>query len=321
MQINKSYLYVGAGLLAMAGLTAWLVFKAPAKPGAAAADAAAEGLNKPRAIAFAKNGDLIIVDSKNNRLEVRKETGKLVKRFGKLGVAKGEFREPCGVAVDKAGNVFVADTFHTMDPNGGLPWGRIQKFDDDYDFKAEFGKVEAAPAELFGPRAIAVDGQDRVWLSDTGNGRLLVYDDNGKFIQAVGKKGKKELEFDEPFGVAFDDQGNAYVADRLNFRIQVVSKDFKFVRQFKVDGWEAAQINQEPYVAVDGKRGIVWVSDPTKKKVHRYNLMGKAHQAIDKGFDGPAQVAFSLPTGLAVKADGTLFVTDDGAGRVLTVKP
>jgi len=320
MQINKSYLYVGAGLIAMAGLTAWLVFKAPAKPGQASADAPAEGLNKPRAIAIAKNGDLIIVDSKNNRLEVRKANGK-VEHVGKLGTAKGEFREPCGVAVDKAGNVFVADTFHTMDQGGGLPWGRVQKFDDDYDFKAEFGKVEAAPAELFGPRAIAVDPQDRVWLSDTGNGRLLVYDVEGKFVASVGKKGKKDLEFDEPFGVAFDEQGNAYVADRLNVRIQVISKDFKFVRSFKVDGWEVAQINQEPYVAVDGKRGFVYVSDPTKKKVHRYNLNGGAHLAIDKGLDGPALVAFSLPTGLAVKADGTVYVTDGGIGRVLTIKP
>lgn len=320
MQINKTYIYVFAGLAVMAGLTGWLVFKAPAKPGQAAADAAAEGLNKPRAIAFAKDGSLIIVDSKNNRLEVRKPSGK-VERVGKLGAAKGEFREPCGVAVDKAGNVFVADTFHTMDPNGGLPWGRIQKLDDDYDFKAEFGKVEAAPNELFGPRAIAIDGQDRVWLSDTGNGRLLVYDNDGKFIEAVGKKGKKELEFDEPFGIGFDDQGNAYVADRLNFRIQVISKDFKFVRQFKVDGWEATQINQEPYVAVDSKRGYVWVSDPTKKKVHRYNLMGKEHLAVDKGFDGPAAAPFSLPTGLAVKEDGTVYVSDGGLARVLTIKP
>jgi DNA-binding beta-propeller fold protein YncE len=111
------------------------------------------------------------------------------------------------------------------------------------------------------------------------------------------------------------------VADRLNYRIQVISKDFQAVHQFKVDGWEAAQINMEPYVAVDAKRGRVYVSDPTKNKVHSYTLDGKDHKAYDKGMDGAAPAPFNLPTGLAVAADGTVYVGDSGSGRILTLKP
>jgi DNA-binding beta-propeller fold protein YncE len=322
MQLNKNVLIVGGGLLVLAAATAVLVLKAPGRKGAAGSAGSAEavGLAKPRAMAYGAKGELIIVDSKNDRLEIRQADGK-VKHVGRRGTSKGEFREPCGVAVDKDGNIFVADTFYTQDPNGGLPWGRIQKFEKDYDFKAEFGKVEGGNPNLFGPRAIAVDGQGRVWLSDTGNGRLLVYDGAGKFIKEVGRKGKKDLEFDEPFGVAFDAQGNAYVADRLNFRIQVISPTFAFVRQFKVDGWENAQINVEPYLAIDQAKGLLYVSDPTKKKVHRYDLSGKGHKAYDKANDGPALVAFSLPTGLVVAADGSVMVSDGGSGRILTLKP
>lgn len=322
MQLNKTYLIVGGLLLAMAASTAWLVFKAPGHHASPFSAATAEpvGLNKPRALAFAKNGDLIIVDSKNDRLEIRSADGK-VKHVGHHGTAKGEFREPCGVAVDKDGNVYVADTFYTLDPAGGLPWGRVQKFDSSYSFKAEFGKVEGGNANLFGPRAVAVDSQNRVWLSDTGNGRVVVYDASGKFLKEIGHKGKKELEFDEPFGIAFDAQDNAYIADRLNFRVQVVSPDFQFVRQIKVDAWDATQINMEPYLAVDAAKGALWVSDPTRKRVLRYGLNGGKPKVYTQGMDGITPTAFNLPTGLAVGPGGVLSVSDGGLGRVLTLQP
>jgi len=319
MELNKTYLVVGGLLVAMSVGTAVLVFKAPGRK-SAASNAEAVGLAKPRGLAYGKNGDLIIVDSKNNRLEIRGRDGK-VKRVGKLGTGKAEFHEPCDVAVDKDGNIFVADTFYTMDPNNGLPWGRVEKLDAGGSFKAEFGKVDAPVANLFGPRGIAVDPQGRVWLSDTGNGRLLVYDNGGKFLKEIGHRGDKALEFNEPFGLASDKDGNVYVADRLNFRIQVISPNFTLVRQFKVDGWEKSQINVEPYVAVDNSKGWLWVSDPTMKKVYRYNLDGKQRKVYDKAMDGPAMAALLLPTGLAVGPDSNLTITDSGSAHVLTLKP
>jgi len=324
MQLNKTYLFVGIGLLAMAGATAWLVLKAPNKNGGAAKPGGEPvGLAKPRALAFAKDGDLIVVDSKNNRLEIRTTAGAVVKHIGKgdVGNGKGEFHEPCGVAVDKDGNIFVADTFHTLAANNGLPWGRLEKFDSSYNYVAEVQKSETGPPDFFGPRAVAVDNLGRVWLSDTGNSRILVFDNNLKFLKAIGTRGNKELQFQEPFGIASDADGNIYVADRLNFRIQVIASDFTFLRQFKVDAWEIGQINQEPYVAVDSRRHFVWVTDPTKNKVHRYSLKGGEHKAFDKGFAGSAAASFNLPTGVAVAGDGTVYITDSGSGRVLTLKP
>jgi DNA-binding beta-propeller fold protein YncE len=323
MQLNKTYLYVSLGLLAMAGATVALVLKAPNKGGASASKPALDpvGLNKPRALAFAKDGSLIVVDSRNNRLEFRSPAGAVLKHIGRgeEGSGKGEFREPCGVAVDADGNIFVADTFHTVDPNHGLPWGRVEKFDAGGNFVAEVGKSDAG--DFFGPRALAVDPQGRVWVSDTGNSRLVVFDNNLKFIKAVGARGDKDLQFQEPFGIAADAEGNMYVADRLNFRVQVVGPAFNLVRQFKVDGWEANQINMEPYLAVDSKRGLVWITDPTKNRVLRYNLKGQAKKAFDKAALGAASVAFDLPTGIALAADGTAFISDSGSGRILTLKP
>jgi DNA-binding beta-propeller fold protein YncE len=320
MELNKTYLVVGAVLVAMSVGTAVLVLKAPGRKGASAPSGDPVGLAKPRGLAWGKNGDLVIVDSKNNRLEIRGHDGK-VKHVGKLGTSKGEFREPCDVAVDKDGNLFVADTFYTLDPNNGLPWGRVEKLDASGSFQAQFGKVDPPNADLFGPRGIAVDLQGRVWLSDTGHGRLLVYDNSGKFLKQVGDHGDKPLQFNEPFGLAVDKAGNVYVADRLNFRVQVVAPDFSFVRQFKVEGWDKEQVNREPYLAIDNAKGWLWVSDPILNKVYRYNLDGKQRKVYDKALDGATVTAMNLPTGLAVAPDSTVSITDGGSGRVLTLKP
>ncbi|MGH7441097.1 MAG: NHL repeat-containing protein [bacterium] len=326
MKLNKTYLYVGIGLLVLVLLTAVLVFKAPRRNGATASKPAGEpvGLNKPRALAFAKDGNLIVVDSRNNRLEVRRPDGALVRYVGngQAGEGPGQFHEPCGVAVDSSGNVFVADTFHTTSANGGLPWGRVEKFDPSFAFLGEVDKSGSGQPGFFGPRSVAVDGQGRVWMSDTGNSRLLVFDDNLKFIRSVGRRGTQALQFQEPFGLAVDAEGNVYVADRLNFRIQVISPDFQLLRQFKVDGWETGQINQEPYLAVDNHRHWLWISDPTHGQVLRYSLHGKDRKVYKKGYAAVGvQVPFNLPTGLAVGPDGTLYVTDGGSGRVLTLHP
>lgn len=321
MQINKTYLVVGGLLLAMAGGTAFLVLKAPSKPGTGAASAEPEGLSKPRGLAFDKEGRLLIVDSKHHRIVAQNPDGSLHKRFGRQGTAKGEFREPCGIAVGPKGDIYVADTFHTLDPAGGLPWGRIQRFSAGYRFQAVLPKPGEGPTDFFGPRAVAVDPEGRVWVSDTGHHRLVIYAADGGFLRSLGGRGKGDLEFEEPFGIAFDAQGNAYVADRLNFRVQVIGKDFRLVRQFKVDAWESVQINMEPYLALDAGRGTLWVSDPTKARVHAYGLDGKKKATYTQGQDLGATVAFVNPTGLALDKDGTLHISDGGLGRILTLKP
>jgi sugar lactone lactonase YvrE len=317
MQLNKTYLYTGIGLVAVAALTALLVLKAPSKPGSPD-NGDSPTLSKPRALAIDANGNLVIADSKNNRLWVQKMNGEVLKKVGKAGTGEGLFREPCGVAVGKDGSVYVADTFFTLAENGGLPWGRVQKFSKDYKFKAVFAKPESGSSDLFGPRAIGVDPSGNVWLSDTGNHRLVKYDADGKFIAAYGKRGKGKAEFVEPFGLAFDAQGDVYVADRLNYRVEVLNGNGQYLREFKVAGWEDTQINVEPYLAIDNSRGFIYVSDPTKKKVHRYSLTGTGHKEFTK-FDGGGD--FSQPTGLAVAPDGTLLVTDGNLARVVTLKP
>src|SRR5205823_10962023 len=75
-----------------------------AKPGSGDGE-----LLRPAGLAVEKNGNIIVVDSGNNRLQVFSPDGKFVGKCGSAGNRPGEFNQPWGITLDKDGNIFVAD--------------------------------------------------------------------------------------------------------------------------------------------------------------------------------------------------------------------
>jgi tripartite motif-containing protein 71 len=313
---NKKIQIAAAVLIALAVLAGIMVTmnkkKTNPKPNA---PQVSEGLNRPRGMAFDAKGNLFIADSKNDRIEVQGPDGKTLRKFGKQGVANGQFREVCDVKIDKDGNVLAADTFHTSDPKGMMPWGRVQRLDAEGKFLGSFG-VSGSFGPLFGPRGLAVDGEGSIYLSDTGNHRVLKFNAKGEFLFPVGSKGSKPGQFIEPFGLATDGQDNLYVADRLNYRIQVFNKQGQFQREWKAIDWEESQLC-EPYLAIDAKKGLVYATASTKNNVHRWTLQGKDHKVYAKADNG----AFNAPIGIVVKADGSVVVSNGGTANLVTFKP
>jgi DNA-binding beta-propeller fold protein YncE len=316
---NKKIQIVAGVLIVLAVVAGLLVALSSKKKGHGGTAAAGDSLNRPRGLALDASGKLYIADSKNNRVQVQDASGKVLRAIGGVeGSANGQFREDCGLALAKDGRLVVADTFHTLDPKGGLPWGRVQVFSPEGKFKLAFGdNGQGSFGTLFGPRGVAVDSEGSLWLSDTGNHRLLKFSAKGDFLMPLGQRGKGKGQFIEPFGLAVDSADNIYVADRLNYRIQVFGKDGSFKREFKSLGWEENQAC-EPYLAIDNTRGLLYATDTTKNLVHRYKLDGSGHKAIPTA-DG---VAFNGPTGIAVRpSDGTVFVANAGNGSIVTFKP
>jgi DNA-binding beta-propeller fold protein YncE len=79
-----------------------------------------------------------------------------------LGCAEGESHFPAAVALDKEGNVYVADTDNH----------RIQKFTAEGKFITEWGEFGEAPGRLSVPSGIAVDASGNVYVSDNHNHRI-----------------------------------------------------------------------------------------------------------------------------------------------------
>lgn len=119
--------------------------------------------------------------------------------------------EPTGVAVDRAGHIYIANF-------AGDAITRIDSMDGK-GFK-EFGKSGSGKGEFSRPARIALDAQGRIYVTDLGNNRIVRIDDiTGKNWTAFGTKGRGKNQFELPYSITVDPQSRIYITDAPNDRI------------------------------------------------------------------------------------------------------
>ncbi len=186
---------------------------------------------------------------------------------------------PTGVAVDAAGNVYVAD------------------MGDDRVLRLAAGAAAAAPlpfAGLKNPRDVAVDAAGNVYVADGSNDRVLRL--------AAGAPAAAPLPFaglNDPRSVAVDAAGNVYVADRGNDRVLRLAAGAPAAAPLPFAG-----LNDPRGVAVDAA-GNVYVADTGNNRVLR--LAAGAPTATPLPITG-----LNDPQGVAVDTAGNVYVTDRG---------
>jgi DNA-binding beta-propeller fold protein YncE len=171
---------------------------------------------QPVGIAFDPQGQLYVTDVSGAypRVLVIDRTANVVRSMGETS----ELAFPNSLAVDGAGNVYVADSNN----------GRLMVFGPDGAVVAQVGRG-TGQGNLGLPRGIAVDGQGRVYVGDATGQGVFVYrtptDDSRRldFLGFFGGEGIADGTFEFPNGVAADAQGRVYVADTVNDRVQVWS--------------------------------------------------------------------------------------------------
>ncbi|HMN27537.1 MAG TPA: NHL repeat-containing protein, partial [Caldilineaceae bacterium] len=284
----------------------------------------------PRAVAVGPNGQRVIADTGNNRIVVLDAAGNFVTAFGSpckladntgcvdpdgagpLEVGDGQFNEPWGIAVDRAGQIYVADTWN----------GRIQVFDGNGKFLRKWGYFNTTNGELgdanalFGPRGLAIDLDGNLLVADTGNKRIIRFSPDGALVQQVGGGGVIGGRFEEPTSVAVSPvDGSVYVADSWNRRVQKLAPDLTFVAEYPVPSWDSRDIYMKPYLAV-AANGDLYVSDPQFFRVLIYNAAGELKANF--GNFGSEPNHFGLPNGIAADLSGnSVVVADANNNRVM----
>jgi uncharacterized protein (TIGR03663 family) len=266
-------------------------------------------LDQPRQVASLPDGSLMVVDQGSNSVTKLAPDGTVAASF--TGSGTTALKNPTGVGVDSKGNVFVADTWNH----------RIVKLDSSLHFVTAWGsygttggQATGQPAQFYGPRAIAIDSHDDVYVTDTGNKRIQEFDDNGKFLAQFGGVGDGPGHLNEPVGLAIAPDGNLVVADLWNRRMQVLTPTGQPVAQWPVLTWQT-NVHDEPYVAV-GPDGMIYVTDPNvvPGRVLVYSAKGDPLAVWTL-----AGTALSDPTGLAVGPNNELYITDSGNRRMVAV--
>jgi sugar lactone lactonase YvrE len=108
--------------------------------------------------------------------------------------------------------------------------GRVQRFSpkgvgetgwgSELNEPGGFGALETGFSKNpFGPIAVFLDDNDRVWVSSL-NDRVQAFSTDGKFLYGIGNSGNGPGQFLRPHGMAMDSKGHLYVCDSSNQRIQ-----------------------------------------------------------------------------------------------------
>ena len=144
---------------------------------------------------------------------------------------------PYDVAVDAAGNVYVADLAWITE------YGRVQKFSSSGSFIAKWDSQGSGDGQFNSPYGIAVDAAGNVYVADADNNRIQKLSSEGVFIAKWGSS-TGDGQFYSPIGVAVDASGNVYVVDTGNNRIQKFSSSGVFITKWGSEGSGDGQFNR-----------------------------------------------------------------------------
>jgi sugar lactone lactonase YvrE len=254
--------------------------------------------------------------------------------------ASALFHNPYGVAVDKSGNVYVADTENYV-VRMIAPGGVVTTYAGTAGIKGSIDGTGSA-ALLSNPAGVAVDSQGNVFVADSENNNIRMIAPGGVVTTYAGTKnsiGSKDgtgaaAQFFYPEGIAVDSSDNVYVADPGNDTIRMIAPGGVVTTLAGTptvagssDGTGGGALFNSPEgVAVDGS-GNIYVADSGNDTIRLITaggvvttLAGKA-QFSGNG-DGTGSAArFANPNGISVDGAGNIYVADTYNSVIRKVTP
>jgi sugar lactone lactonase YvrE len=246
-----------------------------------------------------------------------------------------KLNSPLGVAVDVAGNCYIADTYNH----------RVRKVSNGVittvagNGTGGFGgdNGPASSAELNPPLGVAVDSAGTLYIADSYNNRVRKVS-NGVIttVAGTGTQGDNGQAttalLNRPEGVAVDSAGSLYIADTGNNRIRKVANGvITTVAGTGTPGFNgdygpatSAQLNYPYGIAVDSV-GNIYIADTGNNRIRKVangvitTVAGNGTGGFsgDNGQATSAQLA--APYSVAVDTAGNLYIADNGNNRVREV--
>lgn len=257
--------------------------------------ALAASLNQPSSIAFDSTGNLYVADAGNNRIRKIDTSGAIttVAGNGMAGYAgdggpavSARLNFPAGIAADKSGNIFIADTYNNRVRYVESSSGHISNVAGNGYFGYLGDGIGAGYAQMKHPLGVALDTSGNIYITDTGNNCVRQVRSNGFIYTIAGTGGSfgfmgdggaaTDALLDQPATTMVDQAGNLYIADAGNNRVRVVNTSgtintiagSSLAGMFGGDGGPAiqAKLNQ-PYATALDAGGNLYISDRDNQRI------------------------------------------------------
>jgi len=348
--------------LAVLGLLGWLLWRtqtqqatkttpAPARTNALpivvvppTPAAETDGFQTPWGVAIDGGGIVYVADSEACTISRIGPAGLVTTLAGHAGVrgptngpgASASFIIPRGIALDKAGNLYVTDAYTVRKIT---PAGNVTTLAGQHGYP---GTVDGTGGEsrFSWPTAIAVDGAGIIWVGDryairklTPAGQVTTLAGSAGHAGSTDGTGANARFSDNEKGIAVDGSGNVYVADTLNHMVRkvtpagVVTTLAGSIHAGSADGSGTNASFASPCGLAADAKGVLYVADASSHTIRKITpagvvstLAGMAGRAGNT--DGPCSRAlFNQPRGIAVDSAGNIFIADSGNRSIRKITP
>ncbi len=308
-------------------------------PGVQDSGAAREArFGEPFGVAVGRDGSLYIADAgRSNRIRKVSTQGAVTTLAGGgEGDADGAgataaFDTPSGLAIDDAGNLYVADTGNNR-IRKVTPEGAVTTLAGDGTSGYRDGAAQVA--QFNAPIGVAVDRDGNIFVADTYNDRIRLISKDGqvKTVAGAGTPGLLDGEasaalFDTPCAVAANGAGELFIADTGNNRLRKLTKDGQVITlPLNTPGGVSPEEISRPTGLALTHDGFIYVTELDRGRVRQIAPDGTVRHVagLGSGFaDGVGLEAarFNQPAGVAVARDGSLLVADSANYLVRRVFP
>ncbi|MBM3757182.1 MAG: hypothetical protein FJW38_24765 [Acidobacteria bacterium] len=281
----------------------------------------------PGGAIYALNASVQRVDTAN-KLSTIAAASQIGEVNGDGGSAENaRFSAPSGLAVDREGNIFIADE-RSHRVRKILPNGVIVTVAGTGAAGYSGDGFNATRAGLTAPRGLTLDRFGNLYIADSGNHAIRRVSPSGTIATIVGngfKGGRGDggpasaAQLDTPSGVAVGTLDDIFIADSGNHRIRRISTSGFIatyagtgVSGFAFDGSAAvfSHLSDPRDVAADSA-GNLFIADTGNNRIRRVDATGVITTLGD--------AEFSFPRGVAVGANGTVYVADTGKHRICQI--
>jgi hypothetical protein len=307
----------------------------------------------PSAVIEDAAGDLFIADSQNNVVREVNATTHVITTVAGTGTAgysgdgsaatSAELNFPTDLALDAAGNLFIADVRNNVIREVNAATSLISTVAGTGTAGYNGDGIAATSAELNGPTSVAVDAAGDLYIADYSNNLVRKVTVATGLISSIAGTGTagynadgipaSSAELNQPDDVVFDAAGNLVIAEDAGDRVREVNATTGLISTiagngsfgYNGDGIAAtsAQLNEPEGVAVDAA-GNVFIADARNNRIREVNaatgLISTLAGTGDNSDNGDGRRAGSAqlgePSDLILDAAGDVFVADiDGRVR------